>query len=92
LQVQQRLRDFTLFDLALDSKLRGSDLVALKVSDVTSAKHVRSRSMILQRKTDRPVQFEVTELTRRSIVAWIEQKELDADDWLFPSRSKKVPL
>jgi hypothetical protein len=51
LQVQQRLRDLALFDLALDSKLRGCDLVALKVSDVTSGTRVRSRAMILQRKT-----------------------------------------
>jgi integrase len=88
LQVQQRLRELALFDLALDSKLRGCDLVALKVSDVTSGSRVRSRAMILQRKTGRPVQFEVTEQTRRSIAAWSEEKKLSGDDWLFPSRSK----
>ena len=89
LQVEQRLRDLALFDLALDSKLRGCDLVALKVSDVASGDRVRSRSMILQRKTGRPVHFEITEQTRRSIGAWISEKELTGDDWLFPSRSKK---
>jgi integrase len=89
LQVQQRLRDLALFDLALDSKLRGCDLVALKVSDVTSGARVRSRAMILQRKTGRPVQFEITEQTRRSLAAWIDDKQLSGDDWLFPSRSKK---
>lgn len=89
LQVQQRLRDLALFDLALDSKLRGCDLVALKVSDVPSGARVRSRAMILQRKTGRPVQFEITEQTRRWVAACIEEKELGADDWLFPSRSKK---
>ena len=85
LQVALRTRDLALFDLALDSKLRGCDLVALKVSDVVSASGVRSRVMILQRKTGRPVQFEVTEQTRRSIASWIERKGLTAEDWLSPS-------
>jgi integrase len=89
LQVQQRLRDLALFDLALDSKLRGCDLVALKVSDVVSSARVRSRAMILQRKTGRPVQFEITQQNRRSLAAWIEDKDLGGVDWLFPSRSKK---
>ena len=89
LQVALRLRDLALFDLALDSKLRGCDLVALKVSDLMTGSGVRSRVMILQRKTGRPVQFEVTEQTRSSIASWIEKKGLAQDDWLFPSRSKK---
>jgi integrase len=89
LQVQQCLRDLALFDLALESKLRGCDLVALKVSDVTPSTRVCSRAMILQRKTGRPVRFEITEQSRRSIAARIEEKELTGDDWLFPSRSKK---
>lgn len=80
-QVQQRLRDLPLFDLALDSKLRGCDLIALKISDVTSGNRVRSRAMVLQRKTGRPVQFEITEQTRRSIAAWIGEKQLSGDDW-----------
>lgn len=45
--------------------------------------------MILQRKTGRPVQFEVTEQTRRSIASWIERKGLGPGDWLFPSRKKQ---
>ena len=69
LQVALRTRDLALFDLALDSKLRGCDLVALKVSDLISASGVRTRVMILQRKTGRPVQFEVTEQARRSIAS-----------------------
>jgi integrase len=89
LQVATRLRDLALFDLALDSKLRGCDLVALKVSDLVSGASVRSRVMIVQRKTGRPVQFEVTEQTRRSIASWIEKKRLGGNDWLFPSRSKQ---
>jgi integrase len=89
LQVALRSRDLSIFDLALDSELRGCDLVALKVSDLVSCSGLRSRVMILQRKTGRPVQFEVTEQTRRSVANWIETKGLGADDWLFPSRSEK---
>jgi integrase len=89
LQVSLKLRDLALFDLALDSKLRGCDLVSLKVSDLISSSGVRSRVMILQRKTRRPVQFEVTEQTRRSIASWIEAEGFTNDDWLFPSRCKK---
>jgi integrase len=89
LQVARRARDLALFDLALDSKLRGCDLVSLRVSDLISSSGVRLRVMILQRKTGRPVQFEVTEQTRRSIASWIEAKGLGSGDWLFPSRSKK---
>ena len=86
---QQRVRDPALFDLALDSKLRGCDLVALKVSNVISGNRVRSRALILQRKTGRPVQFEITEPTRRSIAAWVEENERAADERLCPGRSKK---
>jgi len=88
LQVANRARDLALFDLALDSKLRGCDVMALRVSDVLSASGVKRRVMILQRKTGRPVQFEVTEQSRRSIAAWIETKQLTSDGWLFPSRMK----
>src|SRR6059058_6422838 len=86
LQVGHRVRDLALFDLALDSKLRGCDLIQLRVSDLVSASGVKRRVMILQQKTRRPVQFEVTEQARRSIAAWIEAKQLGADDWLFPSQ------
>jgi len=88
LQVACRSRDLALFDLALDSKLRGCDVVGLRVSDVLAATGVKRRVMILQRKTGRPVQFEITEQARRSVASWIERKGLSADDWLFPSRMK----
>src|SRR6478609_4549724 len=78
LQVAGRARDLGLFDLALDSKLRGCDLVALRVSDVLSSAGVKRRVLILQRKTGRPVQFEITEQARRSIADWIERKRLAA--------------
>ncbi len=88
LQVACKARDLALFDVALDSKLRGCDLVSLKVGDLLSAGGVKRRVVILQRKTGRPVQFEVTEQARRSIGHWIELKALSAEDWLFPSRMK----
>jgi len=88
LQVACRVRDLALFELALDSKLRGCDLVGLRVSDILSPGGVKRRVVILQRKTGRPVQFEVTEQTRRSIAAWLDLKRLAFDDWLFPSRMK----
>ena len=88
LQVACKARDLALFDLALDSKLRGCDLVRLKVEDLLSAGGVKRRVVILQKKTGRPVQFEVTEQARRSIAHWIEVRGLNSDDWLFPSRMK----
>jgi hypothetical protein len=70
LQVGNRARDLALFDLALDSKLRGCDLVRLRVSDLLSPSGVKRRVVILQRKTGRPVQFEVSELAGRSQHGW----------------------
>ena len=89
LQVAKRTRDLALFDLALDSKLRGCDLVRLRVSDILSSNGVRRRVVIIQQKTGRPVQFEVTEQARRSIASWVELRGLNFDDWLFPSRIKR---
>ncbi len=88
LQVAHSTRDLALFDLALDSKLRGCDLVRLKVSDLLSTSGVKRRVVIVQQKTGRPVQFEVTEQARRSIAAWLDSKRLAFDYWLFPSRVK----
>lgn len=89
LQVACKVRDLAFFDLALDSKLRGCDLVRLKVGDLISFGGVKRRVVIVQQKTGRPVQFEVTEQARRSIAHWIEAKRLAAEDWLFPSRMKR---
>ncbi len=63
-------------NLAIDSKLRGCDLVNLRVRDVMHADQILSRAMIVQRKTQRPVQFELTELTRSAVAAWIEKANL----------------
>jgi integrase len=89
LQVARKLRDLALFDLALDSKLRACDLVALRLSDLVSNGRVRARVMVLQRKTGRPVQFDVTEQTRRSLAEWLEARPMADNDWIFPSRSNR---
>jgi integrase len=86
LQLQGRVRDLALFNLAIDSKLRACDLVRLRVRDVTQANHVASRAMILQRKTGRSVQFEITEQSRSAIRELIASKDLQSADYLFGSR------
>src|SRR5208283_940044 len=91
LQLSNRIRDLALFNLAIDSKLRGCDLVSLRVLDVHQAGHVLPRTSILQKKTQRPVQFELTEPTRASIDAWIASADLRATDYLFPSQVTESP-
>lgn len=85
LQLAQRVRDLALFDLAIDSKLRGCDVVSLRLGDILVGGAVRQRAMVLQRKTGRPVQFEITEQTRRSLSEWLRIRRA-ANDWIFPSR------
>src|SRR3954469_19015647 len=86
LQVAQRLRALALFNLALDSKLGGCDLVRLRVVDVTLGGRVRSRAAVVQHKTGRPVQFEITEQTHDALERWIHAHALRSSDPLFPSR------
>jgi len=86
LQIQGKRRDLALFNLAIDSKLRSCDLVALRVSDVLAGNTVKDRTVIVQQKTGRPVQFELTEQTREAVHAWLEQRPLDAGSYVFPSR------
>ena len=86
LQIQSRLRDLALFDIALDSKLRGCDVVSLRIGDVTAGSALRKRATVIQQKTGRPVQFEITEQARRSIGGWLDRRGADPSDWLFPSR------
>jgi integrase len=85
LQVERRIRDLALFDLAIDSKLRGCDLVALRVGDIVTGGAVRRRGLILQ-KTSRPGQFEITEQARQSVRNWLNRRGERLDDWLFSSR------
>src|SRR6516164_5385640 len=80
---QGRLRDRAMFDLATDSKLRGCDLVKVKIGDLVSDGRVRSRAIVVQQKTGRPVQFELLEPSRGSILAWFERR---GGELVFPSR------
>jgi hypothetical protein len=86
LKREGRTRDLALFDLAIDSKLRGCDLVQLRVSDMLAGGVVRSRALIVQQKTGAPVRFEVTHGTRNSVLAWIRERGTGKGDFLSPSR------
>ena len=68
------MRDRALFDLAIDSKLRGCDLVKIKIGTLVAGPAIRYRSMVIQQKTGRPVQFEITADTRASLLAWLERR------------------
>jgi len=74
LQIERRVRDLALFDIALDSKLRGCDVVALRLADIMAAGALKRRATIIQQKTGRPVQFEITEQTRRTLADWLRQR------------------
>ena len=91
LQLHRRARDVALFNLAIDSKLRGSDLVSLRVRNVVQGQRVVTRAMVLQRKTQRPVQFELTEPTRVAVSAWLAKTNLPSEQYLFPSRLRVSP-
>jgi hypothetical protein len=91
LQLQGRKRDLALFNLAIDSKLRGCDLVRLQVDDVCAGGRVRDRGTVIQKKRGRPVEFEITEQTRASIRDWLSKVELRNGRYLFPSRFRAQP-
>jgi len=91
LKLADNLRDLALFNLAIDSKLRGCDLVRLKVVDLVAGGSVRDRASVVQNKTGRPVQFEVSENTRRSVLAWVTSRPMLGQIFLFPSRFHGSP-
>ncbi len=91
LQAAHQVRELALFNLAIDSKLRGCDLVSLRVRDVARGSQILPRTMVMQHKTQRPVQFELTEPTREALTAWITKAALKSDDFLFPSRLHGSP-
>ncbi len=80
-----------MFNLAIDSKLRGCDLVQLRMWDVAHGERSVARAIVMQQKTQRPVQFEITEPTRKSVYAWIRHAALKTEDFLFPSRLRLSP-
>ena len=90
LEIAATKRNLALFNLAIDSKLRACDLVVLRIEDVCLGGHVRDRATIIQRKTGRPVQFEITEATREAVQSWISNRGLRSG-FLFPSRQHDSP-
>jgi integrase len=83
LQLESRIRDLALFNLAIDSKLRGCDVVRLKVEDIAPHGYAIDRAMVRQKKTGRPVKFEISDQTRQSINDYISKKRKEAGDFLF---------
>ena len=91
LQMACRTRDLALLNLAIDSKLRGCDLVRLRVNDISQSGAIQSRAQIVQQKTQRPVKFEITEQAKGAVEAWIVEAELKPWDFLFPTRIANSP-
>lgn len=91
LQLAKQTQELALFNLAIDSKLRGCDLVALRVLDVAHGAQIAPRAIIMQRKTQSPVQFEITEPTREALASWIAMAHLSPQQYLFPSRIHASP-
>ena len=81
------MRDRALFDLAIDSKLRGCDVVRIKIGDLVMGGQVRARAIVVQAKTGKPVQFELMADARASLLAWLERRGGGLDDYVFPSRT-----
>ena len=86
LQLLKRFRDLALFNLAIDSKLRGCDLVGLRIADVAPRGYAVDRASVRQRKTGRPVRFEITEQTRQAIDDYLLQRAGGSGPYLFPGR------
>ena len=91
LELANNLRDLALFNVAIDSKLRGCDLVRLSVVDLIKEDRVRERASVIQSKTKRPVQFELTENTRETVLSWVKSPEMWACSFMFPSRFHDRP-
>jgi integrase len=86
LQLERRTRDLALFNLAIDSKLRGCDLVALRVDDLARNVYAVDRANVRQRKTDRPVRFELMEVTRQAVDDYLRVSGRKEGQCLFPGR------
>ena len=92
LQNRHAVRDLAMFNLAIDSKLRGCDLVSVRVRDIAHGSQILPRAMrVMQKKTQRPIQFELTEPTRSAVAAWLEKAHLRGDQYPFPSRIANSP-
>ncbi|MEH6584753.1 MAG: tyrosine-type recombinase/integrase [Halioglobus sp.] len=86
LELAGKARDLALFNLAIDSKLRSCDLITLKLRDISVGGGLAKRAMVMQQKTGRPVQFEITDQTRESLRNWIRQAGIPFDGYLFTSK------
>jgi len=86
LQMENNIHELALFNVAIDSKLRGCDLVQLKVNDVMRNGKILSRAVVVQQKTHKPVRFEITEQSRESLLDLINDKQLGYHDYVFKSR------
>ena len=86
LEQHERLRDRALFDLAINSKLRGGDVVKIKIGDVVAGGQIRTRAIVVQQKTRKPVQFELSTDARGSLLAWLDRRGGTVEDYAFPSR------
>jgi len=84
-----RLRDRALFDLAIDSKLRGCDLVRVRIGDLVTGDAIRDRALVVQRKTGLPVQFEILEPARTTVLTWLQRRCGSVEDYAFPSRCNR---
>lgn len=85
-----RLRDRALFDLAIDCKLRGCDLVKIKIGDLVSGSEIRTRAIVIQQKTGKPVQFELTADARASLLAWLRASRRHSPRLCFASCVDRV--
>ena len=90
LEIARSRRDLAIFN-PIDSKLRACDLVKLRLDDICSGTNVRHRATIVQKKTGRPVQFEITEQSRNSVEAWLPRLRATGSRYLFPSRLHASP-
>lgn len=86
LQLDERIRDLALFNLAIDSKLRGCDVVSLRVEDVAPRGYAVDRAIVRQKKTGRPVKFELTEQTREAVDLYLKEHDRKGSQWLFSGR------
>jgi integrase len=86
LQVEGRVRDLALFNVAIDSKLRGCDVVALKVDDIAPSGYAADRASVRQKETGRPVKFELTESTRQAVDDYLRTMGKTPGECLFTGR------
>ena len=86
LQIEGRIRDLAMFNLAIDSKLRGCDVVALKVEDVAPSGYAVDRATVRQKKTGQPVRFELTEQTRQAVDDYVRAAAKKSGEFMFTGR------